>query len=67
MFKKDIQPDCAYCSFGHLLNNREHCICKKHGFVERKNKCRSFRYDPLLREPTTKPEIPALEEFEIPG
>ena len=51
MFNKNIEPDCAYCKNGYLLNNEEHCICKKFGFIVRKQDCKSFAYNPLNRIP----------------
>lgn len=65
MFRKNIQPDCAYCRRGYLMNNQEHCVCKKYGLVLRRSKCRAFQYDPLLRQPSVKPELP-FDELEFP-
>lgn len=65
MFRKKIQPDCAYCARGYLLSNKEHCICKKYGFVVRRNKCRAFQYDPFLREPSVKPQLLRPDHFDL--
>lgn len=50
LFKKDIEPRCAYCARGHAVNERE-VACKKHGITDPASHCRSFVYDPLKREP----------------
>ena len=50
LFRKDIDPCCAYCAKGCRLNERE-VLCKKKGIVDPEYHCRAFRYDPLLREP----------------
>ena len=48
LFKKEIEPRCAYCARGTQLE--EHTIlCKKKGVVEAGGHCRSFQYDPLKR------------------
>ena len=50
LFKKEIEPRCAYCARGTQLE--EHTIlCKKKGVVEAGGHCRSFQYDPLKRVP----------------
>ena len=50
LFRKDIEPRCAYCDKGSQINERE-VICVKRGVVPVEHHCRSFRYDPLRREP----------------
>ena len=50
LFRKDIEPRCAYCTKGSKINDRE-VICSRKGIVAAEFSCRSFRYDPLRREP----------------
>ena len=50
LFRKDIDPRCAYCQWGQQLNERE-VVCVKKGVVPVEHSCRSFRYDPMKRVP----------------
>ena len=50
LFRKDMDPRCAYCKRGQQLNERE-VACVKRGVVPVEHSCRSFRYDPLKRVP----------------
>jgi len=50
MFRKNIDPRCAYCQKGSVLNDRE-VICVKKGIVPAENSCSAFRYDPMKRIP----------------
>ncbi len=50
LFRKDIDPCCAYCQRGAQINERE-VACVKRGVVPVEHHCRSFRYDPLKRVP----------------
>lgn len=50
LFKKDIEPRCAYCARGTAVGERE-IACKKNGITDPASHCRSFVYDPLKREP----------------
>ena len=50
LFRKDIDPRCAYCKRGQQLNERE-VACVKRGVVPVDHHCRWFRYDPLKRVP----------------
>ena len=50
LFRKNMDPRCAYCGKGNQLNDRE-VICKKRGIVPADGCCRAFRYDPLRRTP----------------
>ena len=53
MFNRNITPDCEYCRFGNILDDK-HVICLKRGIIGSDTACRRFQYDPLKR----KPEIP---------
>lgn len=50
LFRKDIDPKCAYCQRGAQINEWE-VACVKRGIVPVESSCRSFRYDPLKRVP----------------
>ena len=50
LFRKDIDPRCAYCQRGQQSNERE-VACMKRGIVPVEHHCRAFKYDPLKRVP----------------
>ena len=50
LFRKNIEPHCAYCQRGQQINERE-VACVKRGIVQMEDHCRSFKYDPLKRVP----------------
>ncbi|MEG0779612.1 MAG: hypothetical protein RRY95_05980 [Oscillospiraceae bacterium] len=50
LFRKNIDPRCAYCARGSQINERE-VACEKKGIVAVEDHCRAFRYDPLKRVP----------------
>ena len=43
LFRKNMDPSCAYCTHGQQVNKR--------GIVPIEHHCRAFRYDPLKRVP----------------
>ena len=63
LFKKEIEPRCAYCARGTQLEEGS-VLCAKRGVVDPAGHCRSFRYDPLKRvpEPHIFTALPCLEE-----
>lgn len=50
LFKKDMDPRCAYCKRGAVLDE-ERVMCIRKGVVAADDRCRRFRYDPLKRVP----------------
>ena len=50
LFRKDIEPCCAYCQKGSVISERE-VACVKKGIMPAEGYCRRFRYDPLKRVP----------------
>lgn len=50
LFRKNIDPRCAYCQRGQQINDRE-VACVKHGIMAVEDHYRSFKYDPLKRVP----------------
>ena len=50
LFRKNIDPRCAYCRRGVQISERE-VACVKRGIMPVEGSCRRFRYDPLKRVP----------------
>ena len=50
LFRKDIDPRCAYCARGSRISD-DKVACVKRGIMMVEDHCRSFRYDPLKRVP----------------
>ena len=50
LFRKNIEPRCAYCTKGSAISEHE-VICQRKGVVAAEFHCRGFRYDPLKRVP----------------
>lgn len=50
LFRKDIEPRCAYCAQGVRINETQ-VACVKKGIVAAENHCFRFRYAPLKRVP----------------
>ena len=50
LFRKKIDPRCAYCVKGTRISDRE-VACVKCGVVAAEHHCRGFHYDPLKRVP----------------
>lgn len=50
LFKKDIEPRCAYCKRCAVLDE-DRILCIKKGVMSASGSCSRFRYDPLKRVP----------------
>ena len=50
LFRKKIEPSCAYCRFGAKLED-DQILCAKKGLKTIDDKCWRFRYDPCKRIP----------------
>lgn len=50
-FNKKLQKSCAYCVHSAKLEFGNETICKKRGVMDERDYCRSYKYDPLKREP----------------
>ena len=61
LFRKNIEPRCAYCARGARIDDG-HVACVKRGVVADTDKCPAFRYDPLKRVP---PRPAKLETEEL--
>lgn len=55
LFRKDIEPRCAYCALSRPLD-QDNVLCRKKGPMPQTESCRAFRYDPLRRVPP-KPAV----------
>ena len=61
LFRKNIDPRCAYCQRGQQISETD-VMCVKHGIVPVEHHCRGFHYDPLKRVP---PRPAKLETEEL--
>lgn len=50
LFRKNIDPRCAYCAKGSRIND-EQVVCVRRGVVPASDHCGAFSYDPLKRVP----------------
>ena len=50
LFRKNIEPSCAYCARGNRINECR-VACVKRGVVDAADHCSAFQYDPLKRVP----------------
>ena len=62
LFRKKIDPRCAYCEKGAQINGEE-VACVKRGIVSPDYHCASFRYDPLKRVPP-RPAVLHTEQLQ---
>ena len=51
LFRKNIDPRCAYCQYGVPLIKTDEVGCVRRGVMDPSHHCRHFRYDPLKRAP----------------
>ncbi len=56
LFRKNIEPRCAYCARGARIDDG-HVACVKRGVVADTDKCPAFCYDPLRRMPSRPAEL----------
>jgi len=56
LFRKNIEPSCAYCQRGEQISERD-VVCVKRGVVPVEHHCRAFKYDPLKRIPPRPVEL----------
>lgn len=68
LFRKKMDPRCAYCAKGRTLDE-EQVICVKKGIVSPSDHCSAFTYDPLRRVPPRPVKLAAdklkKEDFEV--
>ncbi len=65
LFRKKIQPQCAYCSHATQLNE-DQIHCPKKGIKAPEDHCLSFSYDPMKRVPckTKAVDFSKYEEYD---
>ena len=62
VFRKKIEPRCAYCRFSAPAGE-DTVACRKKGVMSASDHCRRFRYDPLRRTPP-RPVNPDFTKFD---
>lgn len=62
LFRKKMPKCCEYCRNGTLLEEEQY-LCIKHGVVQRREKCRKFKYDPCKRVPS-KPKAIDFQKYD---
>jgi len=50
LFRRDIDPSCAYCVSGTHIGFGE-VACIKRGIMDVEGSCNAFRYEPTKRQP----------------
>ncbi|MGI5970958.1 MAG: hypothetical protein ACOX7P_04450 [Oscillospiraceae bacterium] len=66
LFRKDIEPACAYCVNSDGEYEQLRCL-RKNISVEPQQSCWSFKYDPLRRTPIRSPFLSEMdgEDFKL--
>ena len=66
LFRKDIDPRCAYCARGSRISD-DKVACVKRGIVLPEDRCSAFKYDPLKRVPARmKPkDFSKMDDFDF--
>ena len=63
LFRRNIEPSCAYCTYGMALGFDE-VACSKRGIMSDDARCGAFRYEPTKREPEHSRSITTTEMAE---
>jgi len=61
LFKRNIEPSCAYCGHGISMGFGD-VACSKRGIMSEDGNCNAFRYEPTKRKPEYAKTI-AITEF----
>ena len=68
LFRKKMEPRCAYCARGRTIDE-EQVACIKKGIVSPEDHCGAFVYDPLRRVPPRPVKLSTeklkREDFEV--
>lgn len=51
LFNKKLPPSCKYCVHGRVSVFGDEVMCAKKGITVSCDACRSYKYDPLKRQP----------------
>ena len=51
LFNKKLIKSCTWCRYGRKSEFTEEIFCQKHGVTDKRDYCRSYKYDPLKRKP----------------
>lgn len=51
LFNKKLIRSCSWCKHGRKSEYTDEIYCTKHGVTDKRDYCRSYKYDPLKREP----------------
>ena len=62
LFRKKMPRSCEYCQNGACLDE-DQFLCTKKGVVQRREKCRKFKYDPCKRVPS-KPKAIDFQKYD---
>lgn len=62
LFRKKMEPSCAYCAHGARLGE-DTVLCAKKGLRTPEGSCRKFRYDPCKRIPG-KQKTPDFSKYD---
>lgn len=67
LFGNNIDPACAYCSYGRRSKDSQMILCEKQGVVSPCFYCRKFHYSPFKRIPKRSPILPQFDksDFEL--
>ena len=61
IYGKDIKPVCALCENAVPIDD-ETMLCRKKGPMGLTDSCRAFKYDPLMRKPSSPTFVKAFSE-----
>ena len=58
--ENDYRKVCLLCENATVINGNSDVLCRFHGVVKEDFCCRRYIYDPLKRNPTSKPKLEGL-------
>ena len=61
IFNVKANKKCCNCSHSRQISDSV-LICKKRGVINKDDRCRAFKYDPLKREPTLPLDSPKFSK-----
>lgn len=51
LFNKKLIRSCSWCKYGRRSEYADEIFCLKRGVTDKRDYCRSYKYDVLKREP----------------